>query len=364
MPRRTYPYRPDYATPPGYVLAEYLEVNELTPAQFAQRHSLPTELVKGVLAGSSPIDADLAALLGSEFHLDESVWVRMEADYRRRLADLAAIRDAEEFAPWAKSFPVRELIKRGVIARPRSDGEAVVQLLDYFGVDSVATWQSQQRKATVAYRQSPTFASNEYNLAVWLRLGEVESEWQECAEYDDEAFRAALQEIRGLTRQPVMAALDRTFALCNQSGVALALVKPLPKVAVSGATRWLSSKAPLIQLSGRHKTSDHLWFTLFHEAAHVLLHSREEVFIDTLKDQIPGVDAEADRWASDFLVPPAAWTAFASSGHFSDWAVRRFAYDQGIAPAIVVGRLQHERLIPWSRLNHLKDKIQWQETDG
>jgi hypothetical protein len=35
----------------------------------------------------------------------------------------------------------------------------------------------------------------------------------------------------------------------------------------------LSPGKALIQLSLRYKTNDHLWFSLFHEAGHVLLHA-------------------------------------------------------------------------------------------
>ena len=361
MAKRTYPHRPNYATPPGYLLEEYLEVWELTPAEFAGRHSLPAELITAVIAGSAPIDADLALILEQEFDLAASFWLGMEDTYRRRLAEFARADAMAEFVEWAKGFPLRELAKRSAIAKPISDGDAVVQMLDFFGVASVAEWQCRNDASRVAYRHSPTFASNERNLATWLRLGELESEWQRVPDYDPEQFRDALHEIRTLTRTPTGQALEKTLGLCNQSGVALALVEPLPKVAVSGATRWLSDHTPLIQLSVRHKTNDHLWFTLFHEAAHVLLHSKDYVFIDTAHDQIAGFDAEADEWAADFLIARSDWNDFISGGHFSEWAVRSFANRQGIAPAIVVGRLQRERLIPWSRLNYLKARMRWRE---
>lgn len=360
---RTYPHRPDYATPPGYVLQDYLEAWDFTPAEFARRHSLTTELIDDVLAGTVPIDEKLAAIFGREFSLEASFWLRMEADYRCRLEHKAAAEAAAGFASWADSFPVRELVRRGVIEKPLSDGDRVLKVLDFFGVKSVEDWKCRHEEEKVAYRHSPTFASNEFNLAAWLRLGELEAEWQQCDAYDAENFQAALSEIRSLTRGPTGNALDKTFALCNQSGVVLALVEPFPKVALSGATRWLPDNRPLIQLSARHKTNDHLWFTLFHEAAHILLHSKEHVFIDTMKDQIAGIDGEADRWASDFLIPRPDWDNFADAGYFGEWAVRRFAHDQGIAPAIVVGRLQHERLIPWSRLNHLRAKMRWRELE-
>lgn len=361
--RRTYSYRPDYAVPPGYLVEDYLDTWGISPAEFAGRNSLPTDLINDVIVGSAPIDDELAHLFGRELGLDSDVWLRMEAQYRRELAHQAKAAAAAVFAPWADSFPVRELVRRGVIEKPLSDGDRVLKVLDFFGVKSVEDWKCRHEEEKVAYRHSPTFASNEFNLAAWLRLGELEAEWQQCDAYDAENFQAALSEIRSLTRGPTGDALDKTFALCNQSGVVLALVEPFPKVALSGAARWLPDNRPLIQLSARHKTNDHLWFTLFHEAAHILLHSKEHVFIDTMKDQIAGIDGEADRWASDFLIPRPDWNNFADAGYFGEWAVRRFAHDQGIAPAIVVGRLQHERLIPWSRLNHLRAKMRWRELE-
>lgn len=90
MTEGTYPYRPDYATPPGYVLQDHLESKGLTPAEFARQHGLPAELIQGIINGSASIDEDLAALLGREFSLEASVWLNMEAIYRRRLAQKAA----------------------------------------------------------------------------------------------------------------------------------------------------------------------------------------------------------------------------------------------------------------------------------
>ena len=48
----------------------------------------------------------------------------------------------------------------------------------------------------------------------------------------------------------------------------------------------------MIQLSARHKSDDHLWFSFFHEAAHVLLHSKKSVFVDELNGG--GTDLEGD----------------------------------------------------------------------
>jgi len=63
--------------------------------------------------------------------------------------------------------------------------------------------------------------------------------------------------------------------------VAVAFVPELPKSRASGATRWLSASKALVQLSLRYKTNDHLWFTFFHEAAHILLHGKRLIFLES-----------------------------------------------------------------------------------
>lgn len=90
MNQRTYKHRPEYATPPGYVVQDHIEALGLTPAEFAQQHSLPAELITDVIVGSAPIDSNLAALFGREFSLAADAWLRMEARYRSELAEKAA----------------------------------------------------------------------------------------------------------------------------------------------------------------------------------------------------------------------------------------------------------------------------------
>jgi HTH-type transcriptional regulator/antitoxin HigA len=65
-------------------------------------------------------------------------------------------------------------------------------------------------------------------------------------------------------------------------------------------------------------------------------------------------EVQADRFARDTLIPPSEYRAFVSMGDFGHAAVREFANRIGVAPGIVVGRLQHETLIAYRRLNGLK----------
>ena len=364
MVTATHQYRPDYAVPPGWVLAERLEVRGISPAEFARRCGRSPKLISEIIAGKAPIKPETALQFERVLGVDASIWLGIEDDYRLHRVREAEAQKAEESVAWSKQFPVNELVKRGTLVKSSSPTEVVSNLLSFFGVASVAAWQVKYGSANIAYRHSPSFESSETALATWLRLGEIEAEETQCADYNETAFRQALGRVRRLTSMPTRETLAEAQRLCSNAGIVLAFVKPLPKTALSGAAWWLSPRKAVIQLSARHRTDDHLWFSLFHEAAHILLHSKRSIFVDGTKGRTPAADTETDEteanaWASNFLVPARHWERFVVSSRFTDDSVRQFAADQGIAPGIVVGRLQHEGQLPWNHLNHLKMRLEW-----
>ena len=72
-------------------------------------------------------------------------------------------------------------------------------------------------------------------------------------------------------------------------------------------------------------------------------------------------EAGCDAFARDTLIPRDAWEPFIYRECFSERDVCEFAEESAIHPGIVVGRLQHERLIPFRSLNHLKMRLAWSD---
>lgn len=354
MTSSTYRYEPDYAVPPGWVLEERLVDRQFSHAEFARRCGRSAKLISEIIAGKAPIEPVTALQFEKVLGLDASVWLGMESDYRLHQEREAEKQRAEALYEWSKAFPVRELIKREVIPKPSSNSDRVSSLLSFFGVATVEAWQNRQKQLKVAYRHSPSFKSDDFALATWLRLGEIEAERADCPDYNEQRFRQALVRIRKLTAAQSDEQLAEAQRLCRHAGVALSIVRPIPKTALSGVAWWLTPRKAVILLSTRHKRDDHLWFSLFHEAAHILLHSKKNIFIDETGREIADADAQADRWAADFLIPRPDWRRFTNSSRFSRTYVKQFARQQGIAPSIVVGRLQYEKLISYDQLNDLR----------
>lgn len=351
-------YRPDYTVPPGWVLEEMLDAHEMSQAEFARRCGRSPKLVSEIISGKAPVEPETAIQFQRVLGMDARVWLNIEAGYRlNRAQEAEQERLAHEIA-WSKQFPVKDLVRLGALPKPESALDGVRNLLSFFGVADVDAWRRRFAGASVSYRHSPSFESSSESLTTWLRLGELEAERQDCRDFDRAEFLSALREIRAATVQEVEDFLPRLRSLCNDSGVAFVLVPQLRKTALSGAARWLTPRKALIQQNARYGTNDHFWFTFFHEAAHVLLHGRKNIFVDENASGGTELEDEADAWAANFLVPKREWERFAATEPRSKADVLDFAEKQGLAPGIVVGMLQHRGVLPWTHLNGLKQRVQ------
>ena len=361
MAAKVYPYEPDYAVSPGEILEERLEVWGMSQAEFARRCGRSPKLISQIIAGVAPLEPETALQFEKVSGLDARIWLGLESGYRLHLERGAEQQRLAEAAEWAKGFPCTELMKRGYLQRTAARENAAADLLSFFGVASVAAWQNRQAALQVAYRHSPAFSSDAAALATWLRLGELAAEAVDCADYSEAKFKQALRRIRNLTANSSPVSLEEARQLCQEAGVVLAIIKPLPKTALSGVARWLTPRKALIQLSARPLSDDHLWFSFFHEAAHILIHGKRGIFVHDKPDKATDADREADAWAGDFLVARDDWDGFVGKAAFNRDNIRRFAREQRIASGIIVGRLQHEGKLPWHSLNDLKGRLRRKE---
>jgi len=354
-------YAPDVVSPPGETLLEILEDRGMSQAELAERTGRPKKTINEIIKGKAALTPETAIQLERVLGTPASFWNTREQNYRDWLARQEERKALAEYIPWMKKFPLRAMIKMGWIAEHSDPINQLEELLRYLGVASPVQWQTMLQGAQ--WRQSPTFAADPAAVSAWLRQGEIQSAQIQCTPYDESRFRQTLQQIRGLTMQPPEGFVTQMTGLCAQAGVALIFVPEIPGTRTCGATRWLTPTKGMIMLSLRYKTDDHLWFTFFHEAAHILLHGKREVFLeddDEVSEDVRAKEAEADRFASDFLIPPEEIRRFHPRGtHISHEDIIEFAQLLGIAPGIVVGRLQHDGRLEKANCNKLKRHLKW-----
>ncbi len=167
-----------------------------------------------------------------------------------------------------------------------------------------------------------------------------------------------LDEIRGLTTEKPEKFVPAMQELCSVAGVAVVFVPALPKTGVSGATRWINKDKAIIQLSLRYKTDDHLWFTFFHEAGHILLHGKKELFLEGANGLKKDKEEEANAFAEEELVPAKKLFKFIADKNFSKTSIKSFSKSIGVSPGIVVGQLQHKEVLNIRFCNDLKQRFE------
>lgn len=353
-------YFPDYVTPPGETLLETLEALGMTQVELAERTGRPTKTISEIINAKTAITTETALQFEKVLGVPARFWVNLERNYQEWQAREEEHKTLEPDLPWMDQFPVREIVRLGWIDKVVDPIRQLIELLRFFGIASPAHWKPLYADGNIAYRQSSAFNADPGVVSVWLRKGEIDAQRMECAPYDAARFRAALAEIRTLTTRRPEVFVPVMQRLCAQAGVAVIFVHELPRLITSGVTRWISSEKALIQLSLRYKTDDQLWFTFFHEAGHILLHGKKEIFLEGGNGQ-GEKEEQASRFAAEFLIPQSEYRQFIPiTGHFSEAEVIRFSTKIGIAPGIVVGRLQHDKRLEISHLNGLKRHLAWE----
>lgn len=358
----------DWTVAPGELLAELLEERGISQSELARRMGRPTKTINEIVNGKAAITPQTAIQLERVLGTTAGFWISAEAAYRHDLARFAEVQALERWSGWLDKFPVKDLVREHLIdAGPVA--RQVEQLLQFFEVGSPDAWDTGWATPQVRYRQAGGEFSPEAR-AVWLRWGEIAARNMTVASYDPQGVRRVIEKVARLSvLTPAQAAVDELVELLAEVGVALVLLPELPGTRLSGAARWPSADRPIVQLSARHRSDDHFWFTVLHEIGHIVDSPRQD-FADTDRDDGRGVepsfdavdlDAEdrADQIAREGLVPSTALRAFLEHARPDDrTAVRSFARELGVAPGIVVGRLQRDGQLDWHKLNDLKRKYE------
>jgi HTH-type transcriptional regulator / antitoxin HigA len=355
------PFVKNWASPPGDTILDAMEELGLTQRDLAARLGVTPKHVNDLVKGRANITADMAVRLESVFGEPASFWMKRDADYRLALARKAELAQAEADAGWLQQIPYAEMVRLGWVKKLSTAGERVLASLQFFGVGSVEAWNGYTRTLCPAFRDTGTFQRKDGAVAAWLRRAELEAIGLNTSPFDMGKLKGILEGIRALTLLgDPKEFIPQLATSCGACGVAIAFV-PAPKgCPVSGATRWLTPDKALLALSLRHKSNDHLWFSLFHELGHLILHGKRLTLIEGIDGLDPTLEDEANAFAANQLIPPGSDYAAFSRDVIGPTAIRAFSARIGIAPGIVVGRLQKDNIVKWkSPLNKLKVRYAW-----
>lgn len=348
------PFTPKWASAPGRTIRSRMNELGLDSWRLGGIIEQPQELVERLLSGSEPISPDLAGRLATALGASPEFWFTRERQYRESL-------DRLESDQWLEGLPLRAMVRAGWLPEAK---DRLRQGLDFFNVSTFNEWKMSYRPmlAQSLLRVGARSQVQEPALAAWLHRATLLANQQPVPEFDGSTLKIRQDQILRLTRKrDPQTFLPELRDLLASAGVAFVVLPTLPGSPVNGASRVLGNGSAMLAVSGRYLADDQLWFTVFHEIAHLVLHSSKGLFLDDLSLDAAANnqdEQEANLYAANALLPEDI-NRILPPGILTYRDIIRAAQTAGISPGILVGQLQFAERIGPEQFNKAKRRYRW-----
>lgn len=355
-------FTPDWFSKPGDSLRGLMLRRSINAQEVAHHLDGGMKTLRGLLDGSNPIDSDHASVLAEAVGGTISFWLKRQEQYEaalERAVDRAAAVEADDWL----LLPVPGGKPRGRLTQEKKRDE-VRRRLRFFNVGTIDAWQARYGKicTSTMFRTSTAFDSDDGAVLMWLRDGELSSDLVSTRPWDADNLQDRLDSIRKLSklRQPEVF-LPKLKELCAEAGVAVVAKRAPPGCRASGASRLVAPDKAMILLSFRGLSDDKFWFTVFHELGHLILHGAK-TFVDSDMngDDLDESENEANEFASRMIVPEERAEEFRSLPADKTKMIR-FSGKAGVSVGLLVGQMQHRKMIRPDQMNYLKRHWKWDD---
>ncbi|RFM27043.1 HigA family addiction module antitoxin [Deminuibacter soli] len=344
-------YFPPSRPHPGETLDEKLKEMGMGPKEFALRTGKPEKTIIAVLNGESAITPDMAVQFESVTRIPANFWMNHQRSYDEFIARQKRQIVIQHAVAWAKLFPLSDMIKKGWLPRAATIEEKTTALLTFFGFSNHTAWEDYyfKQQLKVSFRISLAQTNEPYAISAWLRKGELQAAELKTNEYSEKKFRDALPQLKSIMAQHPNDFFNQLQSICLEAGIKVVYTPCIHKAPINGSTRWLND-TPFIQLTGRYNRNDSFWFTFFHEAGHILLHGKKDIFLEQVaySDQDLVKEKEADVFAVKWTLTEEEEAEILSAAPLNKEKIRHFAKQFNTHPAIIIGRLQYKKQVAYS----------------
>lgn len=351
MPTKKNQYHPQIAFHPGETLAEKLEELGMGPKEFSVRTGKPEKTIIAILKGQSSITPEMAVQFEHVVKIPAHFWLNMQRNYDEFIARQEREYLLAESIKWAKQFPISDMVKKGWLPAKTTVAEKTSELLAFFSISNHRAWENYycNQQLKVAFRISLAHTKEPHAVSAWLRKGDLQATELTAQTYNEKKFKASLPEIKSIMTDHPNDFFRQLQALCLEAGVKVVHTPCIRKAPINGSTRWLND-TPLIQLTGRYKRNDIFWFTFFHEAGHILLHGKKDIFMEDVdySDRDIQKENEADEFAVKWTLSKEEEHEILQQDIITEEDIIEFAQKFNTHPAIIIGRLQRNKILSYS----------------
>jgi HTH-type transcriptional regulator/antitoxin HigA len=344
-------YKPDVVFHPAITLSEKLSEMGMSIKEFALRTGKPEQTIIAVLKEERSLTPEMAVLFEKVTQIPAKFWINKQARYNEYIARKKQEHAIEEAIDWAREFPYAVMAKYNWVPPTRKIEEKTINLFNYFGVASHHAWHKLyvETDLKAAAYTSLKQTHEPHAISAWLRKGELQAKEFATPGFDAKKLKSNIPNMRKLMVEQPVDFFQQLQKLCLDAGVVLLFTPKLPKVPLSGSTRWINNR-PLIQLTARYKKNDSFWFTFFHELGHILLHGKKYISLENVDFEAadPVKEEEAHQFAIKHTFTNEQEKEVLQNKIITEQDIIDYARKFNTHPAMIIGRLQHDGIIPYS----------------
>lgn len=347
---------------PGVYVKDAIEELGLSQSEFALRTGLSIKNVSTLINGESNITFDVAIKLAAFFHNSVEGWINLQTKYNLFLNEKTKQREYDEDWSIAKMFDkhfLSDYLKIQIDAKNKQT--SIDALRKCFNVVNLQNLKSADMYAF--YKTSLIKDIDEKTIVMrnaWISLAEQEARKMSCFEFNKSLILSNILYLRSLTLKEPRVMSRELVTFLSKCGVKLVILPFLSGSNTNGVTKWIQNEnCVMIAVNDCGKDADRIWFSIFHELGHAIKNHKRHMTISFSKNNIQDEEEiEANNFAKNALVNPKDYDEFIKLKDFSLKNILSFAKKQGVAPFVVIGRLQKEKLIGWDMYQSYKPKYE------
>lgn len=347
---------------PGIYVKDAIEELGLTQSEFAYRTGLSIKNVSTLLNGESNITFDVAVKLAAFFDNSVEGWINLQTKYNLFLNESTKQKEYEQDWLIAKKFDrhfTSDVLKIQIDSKNKE--RSIDSLRKCFNVVNLQNLKSADMYAFC--RTSVVKDIDEKTIIMrnaWISLAEQEARKMSCCEFNKNMIISNIPYLKSLTLKDPKTMSEELTSFLSQCGIKLVILPFLSGSNTSGVTKWIPNEnCVMVAVNDCGKDADRIWFSIFHELGHAIKNHKRHMTISYSKENVQDEEEiEANNFASNSLLNKNDYEEFVNRKDYTINSIFSFANKEGVAPFIVIGRLQKDKLIGWDMYQNYKPKYQ------
>jgi addiction module HigA family antidote len=336
--------------PTGSIIKDYLEENNITQKDLAISTGISEKHISNVLKGKNRLTSEFALKLEKVIpSIKADYWMNYESKYQ-----LDLLRQTEKFSlknqdlkALSKRFRFNEIFK-GMNLNLTTQA---IEMLKILKISSFDLFEKKYGSLNVDFMED---GGDLEAIAIWLNLCEDEIELQNDdisdIKFNSDKLLKSIDQFKflSLNDEATVKSLNSCRRLFNSLGIYFVVLEANRNSKVRGALTTYKDH-PTIFISTRGKRHTYIWFAIFHEIAHLILHySKKDIKILSDNDILLKED-DANSYARDLLISEKEYKDFVERGNFESTEIVSFAAQKTIPPGFIVDFLKHDKIIGYDK---------------